>query len=97
MADKDSELRVVRQSSDGRRRYNEDGKRALVEAALRRRVGGPHGAIAPDQRQPAAQVDQKIPDGARERRLPTLQNNDDDLRPSGDAPDTLATDPPSSH
>ena len=35
MADKDSELRVVRQSRDGRRRYDVDGKRALVEAALR--------------------------------------------------------------
>ncbi|WP_414143252.1 transposase [Burkholderia cepacia] len=35
MADKDSELRVVRQNSDGRRRYDEKGKRALVEAALR--------------------------------------------------------------
>jgi transposase len=27
MADKNSELRVVRQSSDGRRRYDENGKR----------------------------------------------------------------------
>ncbi|WP_230948997.1 transposase [Burkholderia diffusa] len=35
MADKDSELRVVRQSSDGRRRYDKKGKRALIEAALR--------------------------------------------------------------
>ncbi len=35
MADKNSELRVVRQSSDGRRRYDESGKRALIEAALR--------------------------------------------------------------
>ncbi|KVZ37930.1 transposase [Burkholderia ubonensis] len=35
MADKDSELRVVRQNSDGRRRYDEKDKRALVEAALR--------------------------------------------------------------
>ncbi|VVE58460.1 transposase [Pandoraea anapnoica] len=34
MADKDSELRVVRQSSDGRRRYDEKSKRALIEAAL---------------------------------------------------------------
>lgn len=34
MADKDSELRVVRHSSVGRRRYDEKGKRALVEAAL---------------------------------------------------------------
>ncbi|NVI10017.1 IS66 family insertion sequence element accessory protein TnpB, partial [Paraburkholderia sp. JPY454] len=34
MADKDSELRVVRQSRDGRRRYDEQGKRTLVEAAL---------------------------------------------------------------
>jgi transposase len=35
MADKHSELRVVRQSSDGRRRYDEKSKRALIEAALR--------------------------------------------------------------
>lgn len=35
MDDKDSELRVVRHSRDGRRRYDEKGKRALVEAALR--------------------------------------------------------------
>src|SRR5258706_6505115 len=32
---KNSELRAVRQSRDGRRRYDETGKRALVEAALR--------------------------------------------------------------
>lgn len=35
MADKNPELRVVRQSRDGRRRYDVGGKRALVEAALR--------------------------------------------------------------
>ncbi|AKM33171.1 transposase (plasmid) [Pandoraea faecigallinarum] len=35
MADKDSELRVVRQSRDGRRRYDEKSKQALIEAALR--------------------------------------------------------------
>ncbi|MBN3723699.1 transposase [Burkholderia sp. Ac-20379] len=35
MADKHSELRVVRQSSDGRRRYDEKSKRVLIEAALR--------------------------------------------------------------
>ncbi|WP_425127007.1 transposase [Burkholderia cepacia] len=34
MADKDSALRVVSQNNDGRRRYDEKGKRALVEAAL---------------------------------------------------------------
>ena len=38
MPDKDSELRVVRQSRDGRRRYDEKGKRALIEAALQRGV-----------------------------------------------------------
>jgi transposase len=32
---KDSELKVVRQSRDGRRRYDEGGKRVLIEAALR--------------------------------------------------------------
>ncbi|WP_412026222.1 transposase [Burkholderia cepacia] len=35
MADKNSALRRVRQNSDGRRRYDEKGKRALAEAALR--------------------------------------------------------------
>ncbi|MFM0757290.1 transposase [Paraburkholderia strydomiana] len=35
MAGNDPELRVVRQNRDGRRRYDEKGKRALVEAALR--------------------------------------------------------------
>lgn len=35
MADKDSELKVVRKSVDGRRRYDEKSKRVLVEAALR--------------------------------------------------------------
>ena len=35
MTGKDSELKVVRQSSDGRRRYDEAGRRVLIEAALR--------------------------------------------------------------
>jgi transposase len=35
MADKDSELQVVSRSRDGRRSYDEKGKRALVEAAVR--------------------------------------------------------------
>jgi transposase len=35
MPDKHSELRVVRRSRDGRRRYDEKAKRALVEVALR--------------------------------------------------------------
>ncbi|MCP3706797.1 transposase [Paraburkholderia sp. CNPSo 3274] len=34
MAEKNSELKVVRQSRDGRRQYDEKGKRALIEAAL---------------------------------------------------------------
>ena len=34
MAEKNSELKVVRQSRDGRRQYDEKGKRALNEAAL---------------------------------------------------------------
>lgn len=34
MADKDSELKVVRKSVDGRRRYDEKSKRVLVETAL---------------------------------------------------------------
>ena len=35
MSEQDSELRVVSRSRDGRRRYDEKGKRELVEAALR--------------------------------------------------------------
>lgn len=35
MSEHDSELQVVSRSRDGRRRYDEKGKRALVEAALR--------------------------------------------------------------
>jgi transposase len=35
MTDNHSELRVIRQNRDGRRRYDETAKRALVEAALR--------------------------------------------------------------
>src|ERR1700712_1222036 len=35
MTGKDSELKVVRQSRDGRRRYDEGGKRVLIGAALR--------------------------------------------------------------
>ncbi|MBY4674887.1 transposase [Burkholderia multivorans] len=35
MTDNHSELGVVRQNRDGRRRYDETAKRALVEAALR--------------------------------------------------------------
>jgi transposase len=34
MPDQDLELKVVRRSQDGRRRYDEKSKRALVEAAL---------------------------------------------------------------
>jgi transposase len=34
MADNNPESRVVFQSRDGRRRYDEKGKRALIEAAL---------------------------------------------------------------
>lgn len=35
LAEHDSELQVISRSRDGRRRYDEKGKRALVEAALR--------------------------------------------------------------
>ncbi|MGP8432593.1 transposase [Paraburkholderia fungorum] len=51
MPDKDSELRVVRQGRDGRRRYDEKSKLALVEAALQpgvsvARVAQDHGINA---------------------------------------------------
>ena len=35
MTEHDSELQVISRTRDGRRRYDEQGKRALIEAALR--------------------------------------------------------------
>ncbi|WP_341274240.1 transposase [Burkholderia vietnamiensis] len=70
MADKDSELKVVRKSADGRRRYDEKSKRVLIEAALQpgvsvARLAQEHGVNA----NLFAQVDHEVLDGARERHL----------------------------
>jgi transposase len=98
MADKNSELRVVRQSSDGRRRYDENGKRALVEATLRpgvsvARMAQEHGINANLLRKWITKYLME-----REKAVsPTPQDNGDDLPPSGDATGSLAIDPPSSH
>ncbi|RQS42695.1 transposase [Burkholderia sp. Bp8986] len=97
MADKDSGLRVVRQSSDGRRRYDENGKRALVEAALRpgvsvARMAQEHGGNANLLRKWITKYLMEREKGVS----PTPQDNGG-LRPSGNATDSLAIDPPSSH
>ncbi|MGK8198506.1 IS66-like element accessory protein TnpA [Burkholderia cepacia] len=97
MADKDLELRVVRQSSDGRRRYDEKGKRALVEAALRpgvsvARVAQEHGINANLLRKWITKYLMEREKGVS----PTPQDNGDDVQPPGDATDGVAIDLPSS-
>ncbi|WP_028215435.1 transposase [Paraburkholderia mimosarum] len=97
MADKDLELRVVRQSSDGRRRYDEKGKRALVEAALRpgvsvARVAQEHGINANLLRKWITKYLMEREKGVS----PTPQDNGDDVQPSGDVTDGVAIDLPSS-
>lgn len=80
MADKDSELRVVRQSSDGRRRYDEKGKRALVEAALR--PGVSVARLAQERGINANLLRKWITKYLMEREkgvLPTPQDNGDDV------------------
>ncbi|MBU9551983.1 transposase [Burkholderia multivorans] len=97
MADKDSELRVVRQSSDGRRRYDEKGKRALVEAALR--PGVSVARLAQERGINANLLRKWITKYLMEREkgvLPTPQDNGDDVPPSGDVTDGVAIDLPSS-
>ncbi|TWC56954.1 MULTISPECIES: IS66-like element accessory protein TnpA [Burkholderia] len=97
MADKNSQLRVVRQSSDGRRRYDENGKRALVEATLRpgvsvARMAQEHGINANLLRKWITKYLME-----REKCVSLAQqDNGDDRPPSGDATDSVAIDPPSS-
>ncbi|CAH2894478.1 MAG: Mobile element protein [uncultured Paraburkholderia sp.] len=97
MADKDSELRVVRQSSDGRRRYDEKGKRALVEAALCPGVSVVR--LAQERGINANLLRKWITRYLMEREKgvsPTLQDNSDDLPSSGDVTNGVAIDLPSS-
>ena len=97
MADKDPELRVIRQNSDGRRRYDEKGKRALVEAALRpgvsvARLAQEHGINANLLRKWITKYLMEREKGI----LPTPQDNGDEVPPSGNVIDGVAIDLPSS-
>ncbi|WP_199545256.1 transposase [Paraburkholderia kururiensis] len=95
MADKDSELRVVRQSSDGRRRYDEKGKRALVEAALR--PGVSVARLAQERGINANLLRKWITKYLMEREKsvsPMPQDNGEDVPPSGDVTDGVAIDFP---
>jgi transposase len=97
MADKDPELRVVRQSRDGRRRYDEKGKCALVEAALRpgvsvARLAQEHGINANLLRKWVTKYLM-----AREKNVsPMPQDNRVDVPPSGDEADGVSLDTASS-
>ncbi|AEA66080.1 transposase [Burkholderia gladioli] len=100
MTDKDSELRVVRHNSDGRRRYNEKGKRALVEAALRpgvsvARLAQEHGINANLLRKRISKCLMEREKGL----VPASQDNDvdeRDLPPAVEAIDGVAIDLPGS-
>ncbi|WP_126243062.1 transposase [Burkholderia gladioli] len=100
MADKDSELRVVRQNSDGRRRYDEKGKRALVEAALRpgvsvARLAQEHGINANLLRKWISKYLMEREKGL----VPASQDNDadgHDLPPAVEVVDGVAIDLPGS-
>ncbi len=98
MADHDPELRVVRQSSDGRRRYDEKGKRALIEAALCpgvsvARMAQEHGINANLLRKWITKYLMEREKGVS----PTPQDNGDESPPSGDVTDGVAIDLPSPH
>lgn len=89
MADNDSELRVVRQSRDGRRRYDEMDKRALVEAALR--PGVSVASMAQEHGINANLLRKWITKYLMEREKgfsPAMHDNSDDVPPSGDAAPT---------
>ncbi|CAM2174512.1 transposase [Burkholderia orbicola] len=93
MADKDSELKVVHQNSDGRRRYDEKGKRGLVEAALR--PGVSMARLAQEHRINANLLRKWISKNLMEREkdlVPASQDNDAngcDLPPAGEVIDGL--------
>jgi transposase len=98
MADKDSELRVVRQSRDGRRRYDEKGKRALVEAALSpgvsvARIAQEHGINANLLRKWITKYLIEREKGI----LPATRDGRDDVLPSDESNDGMAIDLPGSH
>lgn len=83
MADKDSELKVVRRSVDGRRRYDEKSKRVLVETALR--PGASVARLAQENGVNANLLRKWITKYLMEREqgiLPMLQKNGDDEAPS---------------
>ena len=97
MTEKISELRVVRLARDGRRRYEESAKRALIERALRpgvsvARLAQEHGINANLLRKWITKYLMEREKGVS----PTPQDNGG-LPPSGNATDSLAIDPPSSH
>ncbi|PCE27063.1 transposase [Paraburkholderia acidicola] len=97
MTDKDPELRVVRQSSDGRRRYDENGKHALIEAALRpgvsvARLAQEHGVNANLLRKWITKYLM-----GREKGISQASRDDDgDVSPSSKVTDGVAIDLPSS-
>lgn len=100
MTDKDSELAVVRRSSDGRRRYDEKSKRALIEAALRpgvsvARLAQEHGINANLLRKWITKYLMEREKGIS----PALQdngNNECDLSRSDESINAVAIDPPGS-
>jgi transposase len=96
MADKDSELKVVRKSVDGRRRYDEKSKRVLVETALSpgvsvARLAQEHGVNANLLRKWITKYLME-----REQGILPMRNNGDD-EPSSDEVDDVTIDPPVSN
>ena len=96
MADKDSELKVVRKSVDGRRRYDEKSKRALIETALRpgasvARLAQEHGVNANLLRKWITKYLMEREQGI----LPILQQNGD-VEASSDEVDDVTIDLPGS-
>lgn len=88
MADKDSELKVVRRSVDGRRRYDEKSKRVLVETALR--PGASVARLAQENGVNANLLRKWITKYLMEREqgiLTMLQKNGDDEAPSNEVDD----------
>jgi transposase len=100
MTGKDSELAVVRRSSDGRRRYDEKSKRALIEASLRpgvsvARLAQEHGINANLLRKWITKYLMEREKGIS----PAPQdngNNECDLARSDESIDEMAIDPPGS-
>lgn len=96
MADRNSELKVVRKSVDGRRRYDEKSKRVLVETALRpgasvARLAQEHGVNANLLRKWITKYLMEREQGI----LPMLQQNGD-VEASSDEVDDVTIDLPGS-